>query len=185
MGGNGGERFGFYLVTGALGHLGNTLVRQLVGRGARVRGLVLPGADSSALENMPVELVRGDIRDPASLDALFDLSNTGVAPDRTAVMHTAGIVSIASKFQQKVVDVNVQGTRNIVDACLRTGIGRLVYTSSVHAIPELKKGKTIVELDGKIEGSFSGREVIGLYAKTKAMATRIVLDAVPRGCRGG
>ncbi|NLN45929.1 MAG: SDR family oxidoreductase [Clostridiaceae bacterium] len=175
------KRFGLYLVTGALGHLGNTLVRQLIDRGARVRGLVLPGDDSSALENVPVELVQGDIRDPASLDALFDMSDTGVSPDRTVVMHTAGIVSIASKFQQKVVDVNVQGTRNIVDACLRTGIGRLVYTSSVHAIPELTKGKTIVELDGKIEGSFSGREVIGLYAKTKAMATRIVLDAVPHG----
>ena len=127
------------------------------------------------------ELVRGDIRFPESLAPFFDLGGTGIPPERTVVMHTAGIVSIASKYQQNVVDVNVQGTRNIVDACLKAGIGRLVYTSSVHAIPELDKGETIVEIDGSVEEAFSGKDVSGLYARTKAMATRIVLDAIPRG----
>ncbi len=174
-------RHTLFLVTGALGHLGNTLVRLLVRQGCRVRGLVLPNDRSTALEGVDFERIPGDIRDPVSLRHFFDLESAGVDPDRTAVLHTAGIVSIASKYEQRVFDVNVEGTRNIVDACLNAGIRRLVYTSSVHAIPELDKGETIVEIDGGEEGAFSGKDVNGLYAKTKAMATRVVLDAIPRG----
>ena len=170
-----------YLVTGALGHLGNTLVRLLAGKGYRVRGLILPDDASSALEDVNVELFSGDIRDPDSMEAFFDLGSAGVGPADVVVMHTAGIVSITSKYQQRVVDVNVRGTQNIVNACLKAKAGRLVYTSSVHAFPELIKGQTIIEIDGNALGAFSGKDVVGLYAKTKAMATRIVLDAIPQG----
>lgn len=173
--------FDLYLVTGALGHLGNTLIRLLLRQGARVRGLVLPVDPSSALADVPVERYEGDILDRDSLRDFFSLSADGVDPSRVALLHTAGIVSIGTKYSQKVMDVNVQGTRNIIDACLTSGIGRMVYTSSVHAIPEADLGETIVEVDGKAHGDFSGDDVVGLYAKTKAMATRLVLDAVEEG----
>ncbi len=173
--------FDLYLVTGALGHLGNTLIRMLRRQGCRVRGLVLPGDPSPALSDVEVALYAGDVRDRDSLQDFFSWSADDIDPSRVVLLHTAGIVSIGTKYSQQVVDVNVQGTRNIIDACVASGIGRLVYTSSVHAIPEAEVGETIVEVDGKTRGDYSGEDVVGLYAKTKAMATRLVLDAVDQG----
>ena len=162
-----------YLVTGACGHVGNTLVKQLVANGEKVRGLVLPKEDTSPLAGLPdVELVRGDVRDIKSLEPFFD----GAGYDEVVCIHTAGIVSIASKFLQSVIDVNVKGTKNIVEMCLSHGVKRLVYTSSVHAIPELPEGQVIREVD-----HFEAGDVVGLYAKSKARATQIVLDGVQRG----
>lgn len=162
-----------YLVTGACGHVGNTLVKQLVANGEKVRGLVLPKEDTSPLAGLPdVELVRGDVRDIKSLEPFFD----GAGYDEVVCIHTAGIVSIASKFLQSVIDVNVKGTKNIVEMCLSHGVKRLVYTSSVHAIPELPEGQVIREVD-----HFEAGDVVGLYAKSKARATQIVLDGVRRG----
>ena len=60
--------------------------------------------------------------------------------------------------------------------CLSYGVKRLVYTSSVHAIPELPEGEVIREAD-----HFEAADVVGLYAKSKARATQIVLDSVQRG----
>ena len=161
-----------YLVTGACGHVGNTLVKQLVANGEKVRGLVLPKEDDAPLAGLPVELVRGDVRDVKSLEPFFD----GAGYDEVVCIHTAGIVSIASKFLQSVIDVNVKGTKNIVEMCLSYGVKRLVYTSSVHAIPELPEGEVIREVD-----HFEAADVVGLYAKSKARATQIVLDSVQRG----
>ncbi|MDD4989594.1 MAG: NAD-dependent epimerase/dehydratase family protein, partial [Candidatus Pacebacteria bacterium] len=67
--------------------------------------------------------------------------------------------------------VNVQGTKNVVDACLKNGIKRLVYTSSVHAMPELAKGETMTEIE-----SFDPNKVKGLYGKSKAIATEYVMS---------
>ena len=92
------------------------------------------------------------------------------------VIHTAAIVSISSKVDKKVVDVNVNGTKNIVELCLRHKVKKLVHTSSVHAIPEKSHGETITEVS-----EFDPKSVHGLYAKTKAAASQIVLNAVKQG----
>ena len=63
-----------------------------------------------------------------------------------------------------------------MEMCLSHGVKRLVYTSSVHAIPELPEGEVIREVD-----HFEAADVVGLYAKSKARATQIVLDSVQRG----
>ena len=96
--------------------------------------------------------------------------------DEVYVIHSAGIVTVASKFDSVVEDVNVHGTANVVRLCKEHAVKKLVYISSVHAIPELPDGETIHEVN-----SFREDEVIGLYAKTKAQATQIVLDAAKNG----
>ena len=104
-----------YLVTGATGHLGNTVAHRLARAGRQVRALVLPGEEHAPQLPGGVEAVAGDVRSPASLEALF----AGAEGRDVTVIHCAGIVSIASRFDQNVYDVNVTGTKNVVDACVR------------------------------------------------------------------
>lgn len=159
-----------YLITGVAGHLGSAIIRELLKRDQFVRGLVLPGE-----KNIPEgdwEVFYGDVCDKESLKNLF----RDVDGAKVIVIHCAGIVSIASGFIQKVYDVNVKGTKNIVDLCEQHKIHQLIYVSSVHAIPEKPKGEAIVEID-----RFDPDDVVGLYAKTKSEATAYVLDARKRG----
>lgn len=160
-----------YIVTGAAGHLGGAVVKKLNETGKTVYALCLPGEKHMpAGENITV--FTGDICDTESLSAIFG----SCAGRPAAVIHCAGIVSIASKSDKKVYDVNVGGTKNIISLCEKYNIEKLVYISSVHAIPEVPGGGTVFEGD-----SFSPDSVIGLYAKTKAEATRCVLDYAGRG----
>lgn len=160
-----------YLVTGALGHVGNTLVRKLVADGCTVRGFAVE-AERALPDKPDIDIVYGDVRDRDSLERFFD------NPDKREliVVHTAGIVAITSKFDQTIYDVNVKGTQNIVDLCMEHKVKKLVYVSSVHAIPETPDGGVIKEVD-----HFDPDKVHGLYAKTKAEATQIVLDAAAEG----
>lgn len=161
-----------YLVTGAAGHLGNAITRQLVAGGKKVRAFVLPG-DKTA-ERLPKEVAKcqGDLLDQASLQQFFD-----VGEDKPVnVIHCAGIVTTSSKYQQIVHDVNVKGTKNIVDLCRSSRVKKLVHISSVHAIPVLPDGETMTEVQ-----RFDPDDVVGPYAKTKAEATAYVLNAVKSG----
>lgn len=160
-----------YLVTGALGHVGNTLVRKLLADGNQVRGFALE-SERNLPDKPDIDIIYGDVRNREDLERFFD--NPGKA--QLIVIHTAGIISIASKFNQTVYDVNVNGTKNVVDLCLEHKVKKLVYVSSVHAIPELPNGEVIKEVD-----HFDPKKVHGLYAQTKAEATQIVLDAVDKG----
>jgi dihydroflavonol-4-reductase len=151
------------IVTGATGHIGNVLVRDLYHHGYDIRAIVLERDDAAMIEPFAT-IVRGNILDRAFLDANLR--------DADVVFHLAGIVEIGSGKKKTIMRVNVDGTQNVVDACLKNGIRRLVYTSSVHALPELPKDQTMTEIT-----AFDPDLVKGLYAKSKAMATRIVLAA--------
>ena len=74
------------LVTGATGHLGNVLVRQLVAQGEKVRALFLPGEDHTPLKELPVEIIEGNVLSPESLKPAFK--------DIQRVYHLAGVISI-------------------------------------------------------------------------------------------
>jgi dihydroflavonol-4-reductase len=161
-----------YLVTGACGHLGSQIVKLLVLRGERVRVLTLPGENDSLLRGLKVESVSGDVRDIDSLRPFFQ----SAPEDEVKVIHAAGIVTIAAKADENLRRVNVEGTRNIVGLCLKNKVNRLLYVSSVHALPEKPRGETILEAD-----VFDSKLVSGAYAKTKAEATQIVLNACQSG----
>lgn len=159
-----------YLVTGACGHLGGTLVRLLERTGAPVRGLRLPS--EQARDRAHVTYYPGDVRDRDSLRPLFQ----DLAGREVVVFHTAAIVDISGEVTPQMRDVNVNGTKNILALCREYGVKRLVYVSSVHAIPEKDGYAVLREVD-----SFSPQQVTGGYAKTKAEATQAVLDAAAQG----
>lgn len=158
-----------YIITGANGHLGNTLIRILRKTEVEIRGLLLPTEHRKEREN--IHYFHGDVRDTDTLSSLFE----GLSDAEVIVIHTAGIIDIAGTVSSQMYAVNVEGTRNIVKLCQEYGVKRLVYVSSVHAIPE-KRWSVQREVH-----HFSPEEVVGGYAKTKAEATQLVLDAVSKG----
>ena len=160
-----------YIVTGAAGHLGSTVVRKLLALGKTIRTLVLPH-EMHKNDLIGTEIYEGDVCNEESLEPLFATQDG----EELIVIHCAGIVSIASGYHKIVYDVNVSGTRNVVDCCIKHHVKKLVYVSSVHAIPEKPKGEIITEIS-----HFDPDQVVGLYAKTKSEATQIVLNAAAEG----
>jgi len=159
-----------YLVTGAAGFLGGTVCRQLIDRGDEVRAFVLPNDPAIKFVPDEAEVCVGDLTDRESLERFFTVED-GV---ETIVLHIASIVTVNPDYNQKVIDVNVGGTENIIDLCLsHPECKKLVYCSSTGAIPEMPKGEVIREVD-----NFEAEDVLGCYSQSKAMASQAVLDAV-------
>jgi dihydroflavonol-4-reductase len=156
------------LVTGSSGHIGNVLVRQLIEQGKNVRIMTKDGKKPAWLEHLDLDVVQGDLRDEKAVNNAVEGAEI--------VFHLAGIISISSFDSKELTEVNVKGTEHVVNACLKHGVRRLVYTSSVHALPEGKKGEAITE-----DSDFDGKNLFGAYARTKAAATRKVLEGVERG----
>jgi len=149
------------LVTGGAGHLGNVLVRALLEKGEKVRVLVLPGEDVSSLEGLDFETVEGNILDPVQLRKAVE----GV----DLVYHMAALVAITSDKYELMYKVNVEGTRNVIEACREMGVRRLVYTSSIHA---LGRAEGVTTMDETI--AFDQVNPSGAYERTKALASALV-----------
>lgn len=163
--------FSKYLVTGATGFLGRAVIAELSGKNAAIYALVMEN-DPLAHELPPgIHKTYGDVCDERALERFFSC-----ADQETCVIHCAGIVSVASHPGDRIYRVNVGGTNNILRHCERRGVGKLVYISSVHAIPEKPKGKVITE-----DAVFSPELVQGDYAKSKGIATSLVFEAAGRG----
>ena len=163
--------FDQYLVTGATGFLGRVVAEELVRRKAQVHALVLHDDPYTDLLPKEVRTVIGDVCDKSSLSDFF-----ADADSRTCVIHCAGIVSVASRPGPRLYQVNVGGTWKVLRQCMEHDVGKMVYVSSVHAIPEKPKGCIISE-----DCEFSPGLVDGDYAKSKAAATELVFDAAERG----
>jgi nucleoside-diphosphate-sugar epimerase len=113
------------LITGAPGWIGSRLVKTLLSSSpCRIRCLVLPGADASALpESDRFEIVRGDLRDPEGAAALCR------SGEGATLFHCAGLVH-PSRFVRELFDVNLRGTQNLLFAAEQAGIRRVVALSS-------------------------------------------------------
>ncbi len=156
------------LVTGATGHIGNVVVRELLIRGKKVRAFVLPGEDLSPLTGLDIELVEGNVLDPASL--------SGAMKGIRTVYHLAGMISIMPGEYEKMRRVNVDGTKNVIAAARKARVKRLVYTSSIHALRRIPEGNVIDE-----QVDFDPANRMGDYDRTKAEASLAVLQAASEG----
>lgn len=156
------------IVTGATGHIGCALVKELCRSGYDVTAFVLPGDRTDAICEEPVKIVTGDVCNPYDTVRAFG--------GYDLVFHLAGIISIGSAGKKQMKKVNIEGTRNVIRACKISKVKRLIYVSSVHAIREPNKKSVIAE-----SSRFDPKEVKGDYAKTKAAATQLVLNAVKSG----
>src|SRR5262249_25034916 len=111
------------LVTGANGHVGNNICRLLVQRGEPVRAMIRSSADPAALEGLDVQVVYGDILDPADLPPA--VAGCG------RVYHTAaGFLTWAADPEHAIIRPSVDGTRNIVKAAAKAGVEKLLYVST-------------------------------------------------------
>ncbi|OGO00961.1 MAG: epimerase [Chloroflexi bacterium RBG_13_51_52] len=156
------------IVTGATGHIGNVLVRELLASGIAVQTLVLPDDDKRPLAGLNVDTIYGDVTDHESLKSAF------VGAD--IVFHLAGIVTIMPGMTTVLERVNVGGLRNVIEACRACGVRRLIYTSSIHAVAEPPHGTVIDESQ-----PFAPDRVLGDYARSKARATLLLLDEIRKG----
>ncbi len=158
------------LVTGATGHLGTILTKALKERGDEVTCFILPGESISQISHYCDHILYGDVRD---LDSII-IACKGI----DVVFHTAGIIDISSsrKMKKLMKSVNIDGVKHVIRACKETNVSRLIYTSSVHAIQEEKGNK-----ETKESSSFNPSFIKGSYAKTKAIATQLVIDASKEG----
>lgn len=153
-------------VTGATGHIGANLVRQLLADGCQVRALVRD--DVRALAGLDVEHTVGDVFDADALASAFAGSDV--------VFHLAALISITGAQGGRVHAVNVLGTRNVVRACLEAGVRRLVHFSSIHAFRQFPHEEV---LDERRAPSDSGPAPA--YDHSKACGEREVMAGAAAG----
>jgi dihydroflavonol-4-reductase len=155
-----------YLVTGATGLLGNNVVRLLLERGERVRVLARR-QDDRALAGLSLEIVPGDITDPACLVPAME----GI----DVVVHSAALVHIGWTRIEEMERINVEGTRNVAQAA-RTAGARMLHVSSVDAL-----GLGTREVPADEETPFSSEIVPCGYVLTKRAAEGVIQDEILRG----
>jgi dihydroflavonol-4-reductase len=156
------------VVTGASGHVGANLTRALLDQGSRVRALVR--ADTRALEGLDVELVEGDVLDRGSLERVFESAEL--------VFHLAAKISVGHEPFEDLRRLNVDGVQNVVEACLTTGVRRLVHFSSIHAFSPFPAHEEIDETRALTD---PGDGAMPAYDRTKSAGQQVVLAAADRG----
>jgi dihydroflavonol-4-reductase len=158
------------LVTGGSGFIGSAVVRQLVAREQEVVALVEPGADTENLRDLPVKQVAGDLRN-------LDEVRKAVSGCR-AVFHVAALYKFWASDPSAFYAINVQGTRNVLDAAAEAGVEGMVYTSTVGTLGlENVSGSLTAD-----ERSFPDiTHLYGSYKRSKYVAEHEVLRAAAEG----
>lgn len=155
------------LITGATGQIGNAIARQLAADGVALRVLVHSRAPQQTRALPPgVQTVFGDVTDASSLRGALD--------GCTTVYHAAGIPEQWRKDVTEFTRVNVDGTRNMVEAALAAGVKKFVYTSTDDALV----AKPGVPFDEPVIDPTPG---LTPYQRSKREADRIVTEALQRG----
>jgi len=163
----------YYLLTGAAGFLGTNICMQLLEKGCKVRALVLPNDKSVKYIPEQVEVVLGDLTDAPSLEPFFTVPEGCTS----VIIHCASMVTVNPNYSEKLMAVNVGGTRNIITKVLNhPECEKMVYVSSTGAIPEEPHGVKIREVSKFTP--CDPKKVVGAYSQSKATATQMVLDAV-------
>jgi dihydroflavonol-4-reductase len=156
------------LVTGGTGFVGANVVRELLAEGATVRVLARPHSDRRALAALAVEVVEGDLLDPASLRRAVSGVDT--------VFHVAADYRLWAPDPRVLFRVNVDGTRSVLEAAATGGARRIVYTSTVGALGIPRGGAS-----GTEETPVALRDMVGAYKASKFLAEQVALDAARAG----
>lgn len=152
------------LVTGASGFLGWHVARALTERGHQVRALCRPGSQTRELD---VDRVTGDLRDPASLAQAVEGCEL--------VFHVAADYRLWSRHPQELYQSNVDGTRNLLEACERARVSRIIYTSTVGCIGMPPGGS------GDEQTPVSLGDMAGHYKRSKWLAEQVALEKARQG----
>ncbi len=155
-------------ITGATGFIGASIVRELLKDGREVRALVRSGSNTANLDGLDVELWQGDLRDAHGLEQ--GLKGCDV------LYHAAADYRLWTRTPEEMYRINVDGTAAILEAALRNGLSRVVYTSSVGTLGNPGDGTpgteaTPVTLD----------DMVGHYKKSKFLAERTAERFVEKG----
>lgn len=161
-----------FLVTGATGFLGSHLCKRLVSDGHQVTALRRPTSKVSALAGLAVHFAVGDITDPEAVERAVE--------GQEAVIHAAADVSFQGKCPEEQIRVNVQGAKNIAQACRRKGVKRLVHVSSIAAvgIPSDSQPAANEEFRFNLEGSGLIYHLSKRRAEEEVIRATDAIDAV-------
>ncbi len=161
------------LFSGATGFLGAELARRLAGRGHALHALGRAGSDRSAVSGLDITWHAGDLRDAASVEravaSVCDLA------ERPWIVHAGALISYQTRDGELAREINVEGTRRMLDACLRHPVGRVLHVSSVVGVGPAFDGATLDE-DSEYRGDLLRCD----YMTTKRRAEELALEAADR-----
>jgi len=156
------------LLTGASGFVGSAVARKLIGAGFTVRALVRPTSNISRLAGLDLERVVGDLRDAEAV--------TRAMTGARHVFHVAADYRLWAPDPKEIYASNVDGTRTLMEAAMRAGVERVVYTSSVATLKTSPRGEVADET-----APLNERDAVGAYKQSKVAAERLVEALVERG----
>lgn len=156
------------LVTGATGFVGAAVARALLRDQWQVRVLARRGSDRRNLKNLDVEVSEGDLTDLDSLQRATQGCD--------ALFHVAADYRLGARDPTEMYRTNVEGTRNVLSAAHRSGVKRIVYTSSVATIGIPADGTP-----GDEQSANSLENMIGHYKRSKYLAEEAVREAAQAG----
>ena len=114
-------------ITGATGHLGAAVLRELFRNDHRVKTLIRSD-DKRACDGLPVQIVKGDLHDEKALHQLMQNCD--------ALVHCAGLISVHGDPKGLVHQTNVEGTKFVMKMASQSGIKRFIHISSIHAFKQ-------------------------------------------------
>lgn len=156
------------LVTGATGFVGAAVARALLREHWQVRVLARRGSDRRNLKGLDAEVSEGDLNDVDSLQR--------AAHGCDGLFHVAADYRLGAPDPEELYRTNVAGTRNVLNAAQRSGVQRIVYTSSVATI-----GLPADGTPGNEQSANSLENMIGHYKRSKYLAEEVVREAAQDG----
>ncbi|MEO6708252.1 MAG: NAD-dependent epimerase/dehydratase family protein [Planctomycetota bacterium] len=158
------------LLSGATGFLGAEIARKLSARGHALQALARGDSDRSALAGIDVHWHAGDLRDASSLERAFE--SVCAASPSPWIVHAGALISYQTRDRALSREINVEGTRRMLDACRRHPVGRVLHVSSVVAVGPSLDGTILDE-----RSVYHGDELGCDYMSTKREAEVLALQA--------